>query len=117
MKPAVAGGNGLLVAEQDLPTDCATSSPTSLSGCSGTRAEYSVSQFRERRQSLTRRAGAANLRRLPLAHGCMRAPSYDLPIPSESLRRTTRAWLLLALASLVGAGVYSLLLVLARTPT
>lgn len=42
---------------------------------------------------------------------------YELPIPSESLRRTTRAWLLLALASLVGAGLFSLLLVLARTPT
>jgi len=47
----------------------------------------------------------------------MPASSYDLTIPSESLRRTTRAWLLLALASLVGAGLYSLLLVLARTPT
>jgi len=42
--------------------------------------------------------------------------TYELTIPSESLRRTTRAWLLLALASLVGAGLFSLMLVLARTP-
>jgi hypothetical protein len=41
---------------------------------------------------------------------------YDLPIPSASTRRTAAAWLLLALASLVGAGLFSLLLVLARTP-
>lgn len=41
---------------------------------------------------------------------------YDLPISSNTVRRTTTAWLMLGLASLVGAGVFSLLLVLARTP-
>ncbi len=41
---------------------------------------------------------------------------YELPVSSEALRVTTRAWLLLGLASLVGAGVFSVLLVLARTP-
>lgn len=41
---------------------------------------------------------------------------YDLPIGSNNVRRTTTAWLMLGLASLVGAGMFSLLLVLARTP-
>jgi cytochrome c oxidase subunit I len=41
---------------------------------------------------------------------------YDLPIHSDASRRTTTAWLLLGLFSLVGAGVFSILLVLARTP-
>jgi cytochrome c oxidase subunit 1 len=41
---------------------------------------------------------------------------YELPINSDSVRRTTTAWLMLGLASLVGAGLFSLLLVLARTP-
>ncbi len=42
---------------------------------------------------------------------------YDLPAASDALRNTARAWLLLGLAALVGAGLFSLLLVLARTPT
>jgi cytochrome c oxidase subunit 1 len=42
---------------------------------------------------------------------------YELPISSKTVRRTTTAWLMLGLASLVGAGLFSLLLVLARTPT
>lgn len=46
----------------------------------------------------------------------MQPAVYDLPIASESLRRTTARWLLLGLASLVGAGIFSLMLVLARTP-
>lgn len=41
---------------------------------------------------------------------------YELPISSDTVRRTTTAWLMLGLASLVGAGLFSLLLVLARTP-
>ena len=41
---------------------------------------------------------------------------YELPISSNVVRRTTTAWLMLGLASLVGAGLFSLLLVLARTP-
>jgi len=46
----------------------------------------------------------------------MPAAQYDLQIRSDSLRKTSRAWLLLGLTSLVGAGVFSVLLVLARTP-
>ncbi len=46
----------------------------------------------------------------------MSSIKYDLPISSDTVRRTTTAWLMLGLASLVGAGVFSLLLVLARTP-
>lgn len=46
----------------------------------------------------------------------MQPAPYDLTVRSDSLRRTTRAWLLLGLTSLVGAGIFSLLLVLARTP-
>lgn len=42
--------------------------------------------------------------------------NYDLPIRSESTRRTVTAWLTLGLISLVAAGVFSILLVLARTP-
>ena len=43
--------------------------------------------------------------------------NYELPVSSDTVRRTTTAWLMLGLASLVGAGLFSLLLVLARTPT
>jgi hypothetical protein len=42
---------------------------------------------------------------------------YDLPVRGEAIRRTTSAWLMLGLAALVFAGLYSILLVLARTPT
>ncbi|MCP4335014.1 MAG: cbb3-type cytochrome c oxidase subunit I [Gammaproteobacteria bacterium] len=42
--------------------------------------------------------------------------NYDLPIQSDTARRSTTAWLILGLISLVAAGVFSLLLVLARTP-
>ncbi len=46
----------------------------------------------------------------------MRSDSYQLQIGSENARKATTAWLMLGLASLVGAGVFSILLVLARTP-
>lgn len=46
----------------------------------------------------------------------MSPDQYSFPISSNNVRRTTTAWLMLGLASLVGAGVFSLLLVLARTP-
>jgi len=42
--------------------------------------------------------------------------SYDLPIRSAAIRRNVTAWLTLGLISLVAAGVFSILLVLARTP-
>jgi cytochrome c oxidase subunit 1 len=41
---------------------------------------------------------------------------YQLRISSENVRKITTAWLMLGLASLVGAGIFSILLVLARTP-
>jgi len=47
----------------------------------------------------------------------MQATDYHLQVGSDSVRKTTTAWLMLGLASLVGAGIFSLLLVLARTPT
>jgi cytochrome c oxidase subunit 1 len=43
--------------------------------------------------------------------------TYQFNIRSETMRKTATAWLMLGLASLVGAGVFSILLVLARTPT
>jgi cytochrome c oxidase subunit 1 len=42
--------------------------------------------------------------------------SYPLQIQNETMRKAVTAWLMLGLASLVGAGVFSILLVLARTP-
>ena len=46
----------------------------------------------------------------------MQQSNYDLPVGSESARGIASAWLALGLISLVFAGVFSLLLVLARTP-
>lgn len=46
----------------------------------------------------------------------MSSMKYDFPISSDVVRRTATAWLMLGLVSLVGAGLFSLLLVLARTP-
>lgn len=42
--------------------------------------------------------------------------SYQFSIQSETMRKAATAWMMLGLASLVGAGVFSILLVLARTP-
>jgi len=41
---------------------------------------------------------------------------YDLVVPADERRQLAAGWLYLALASLIGAGVFSILLVLARTP-
>ncbi len=41
---------------------------------------------------------------------------YTLPVVAAGQRSLARAWLLLALAALVGSGLFSVLLVLARTP-
>ncbi len=46
----------------------------------------------------------------------MRTGNYPLEIQSETMRKAVTAWLMLGLASLVGAGIFSILLVLARTP-
>lgn len=42
--------------------------------------------------------------------------SYELPVSGDNARRITSGWLKLGLVSLVFAGIFSLLLVLARTP-
>ena len=42
--------------------------------------------------------------------------NYSLPIPTAAQRALARAWLWLGLLALVGSGVFSILLVLARTP-
>ncbi len=46
----------------------------------------------------------------------MQPSSYELPVSGDNARRITTGWLILALVSLVFAGIFSLLLVLARTP-
>jgi cytochrome c oxidase subunit 1 len=46
----------------------------------------------------------------------MMTPEYSLQIKNNEMRKAVTAWLMLGLASLVGAGVFSVLLVLARTP-
>ncbi|NNL96412.1 MAG: cytochrome C oxidase subunit I [Xanthomonadales bacterium] len=46
----------------------------------------------------------------------MNRPQYELRASTQSSRRAASAWLMLGLAALVFAGLYSLLLVLARTP-
>jgi cytochrome c oxidase subunit 1 len=44
------------------------------------------------------------------------AARYALPVPADARRGLARAWLALALAALVGAGLFSVLLVLSRAP-
>lgn len=44
------------------------------------------------------------------------ATRYDLALPTDERRTLAIGWLALGLASLIGAGVFSILLVLARTP-
>jgi len=46
----------------------------------------------------------------------MHTNSYDLPVHGEGARWSTTVWLMLGLVSLIAAGVFSILLVLARTP-
>lgn len=46
----------------------------------------------------------------------MRQSNYELPVGGDNARRITAGWLKLGLISLVFAGIFSLLLVLARTP-
>ena len=46
----------------------------------------------------------------------MSVTQFHLHVRSEAARRNTSAWLVLGLVSLVFAGVFSILLVMARTP-
>jgi hypothetical protein len=41
---------------------------------------------------------------------------FSLPIPDDGRRQLTKGWLILGLAALLGSGIFSVLLVLARTP-
>ncbi|MEK7437796.1 MAG: cbb3-type cytochrome c oxidase subunit I [Pseudomonadota bacterium] len=43
-------------------------------------------------------------------------PEYALPLPDSARQALARAWLWLGLISLIGSGVFSVLLVLSRTP-
>lgn len=45
------------------------------------------------------------------------AAQYDLPVPQDVRLSLARGWLWLGLLALVGSGIYSVLLVLSRTPT
>ena len=46
----------------------------------------------------------------------MQPLTYDLPISKGNNRRVVSGWVILGILSLVAAGIFSLLLVLARTP-
>lgn len=46
----------------------------------------------------------------------MQISGYDLPLGGNAAQHTTKSWITLGLISLILAGVFSLLLVLARTP-
>jgi hypothetical protein len=48
--------------------------------------------------------------------GGMAVTRYDLAVPADARSTLAAGWLMLGLASLIGAGVFSILLVLARTP-
>ena len=43
-------------------------------------------------------------------------PEYTLQAPDSARKALARAWLWLGLLSLIGSGVFSVLLVLSRTP-
>ena len=51
-----------------------------------------------------------------IAEKIMQPLTYDLPISDDNNRRVVSAWIILGILSLVAAGIFSLLLVLARTP-
>ncbi|MCZ8291956.1 MAG: cbb3-type cytochrome c oxidase subunit I [Hylemonella sp.] len=49
-------------------------------------------------------------------HATLRGFDYVLPVPTDERQRLARGWLWLSLLALIGSGVFSILLVLARTP-
>ncbi|MDH4096016.1 MAG: cytochrome C oxidase subunit I, partial [Betaproteobacteria bacterium] len=49
-------------------------------------------------------------------YGAARAAHYALAVPEGARRRLAAAWLSLAVGALLGAGLFSILLVLARAP-
>jgi len=50
------------------------------------------------------------------ASGAAPAAAFAFPVPGDARRALARGWLALALAALVGAGLFSVLLVLSRVP-
>ncbi len=58
----------------------------------------------------------SSLRPLWAPSPALAAADYHLPIADDAQRALARGWLHLGLAALIGSGLYSLLLVLARTP-
>lgn len=53
---------------------------------------------------------------LPMRDAAARASDFAVPVPTDERRGLARAWLWLGLLALIGSGVFSILLVLARTP-
>ncbi len=49
-------------------------------------------------------------------HGTSAGPGFDLAFPTDARRTLTAAWLGLAMAALLASGLFSILLVLSRTP-
>lgn len=63
---------------------------------------------------LDRQANVENSANMSVEKGPVHG--YTLSMPSEASRRLASGWLKLGIASLVGAGIFAILLVLARTP-
>ena len=59
---------------------------------------------------------ATSLRPLLAPSATAATADYSLPVAGQSQRALARGWLLLGLIALIGSGLFSLLLVLARTP-
>lgn len=59
---------------------------------------------------------AAAGRGTDVINGAVRADGFALTMPSDACRKLASGWLWLGVASLVGAGVFAILLVLSRTP-
>ncbi len=59
---------------------------------------------------------AGSARTFERAAQALRAAHFDIPVPTAGQRAIATGWLLLGVAALVGAVVFSILLVLARTP-
>ena len=53
---------------------------------------------------------------VPVARAAARDDRFDISIPTTEQRSIAAGWLLLGVAALIGAGLFSILLVLARTP-
>jgi hypothetical protein len=52
----------------------------------------------------------------PVREAAARTFEFSVPVPTDARRSLARAWLWLGLLALIGSGVFSILLVLARTP-